>query len=271
MQEGVDNVQVGLVGGHHSLWGHVLYPAAIALSRFLELHSDVLLRAETALGRKGKNVLELGAGGGLPGLVAALEGALHVVISDFPDIMLIRNIESNIESNLDSIKSECTATAAGYTWGRPPTSLLSYLPHSEKFDLILLSDLVFNHSQHAALLDSCLALLAPPSSNNFPPSTSSAMPTPDVDLSNPSSLRTPALLCFFSHHRPTKALVEADLGLLSMAKAKGWKVERVWKDSEAGPAFPEDEGDICIRGTVHGWLLTRELLSREKNCTSTVS
>lgn len=60
--------------------GHVLYPAAIALSRFLELHSDVLLRAETALGRKGKNVLELGAGGGLPGLVAALEGALHVCL-----------------------------------------------------------------------------------------------------------------------------------------------------------------------------------------------
>lgn len=43
-----------------------------------------------------------------------------VVISDFPDIMLIRNIESNIESNLDSIKSECTATAAV----RPDSSFL---------------------------------------------------------------------------------------------------------------------------------------------------
>lgn len=55
--------------------GHVLYPAAIALSRFLELHSATLLRADPKTGRKGKNVVELGAGGGLPGLVAGLEGA----------------------------------------------------------------------------------------------------------------------------------------------------------------------------------------------------
>lgn len=55
--------------------GHVLYPAAIALSRFLELHSNSLLRGDSKTGRKGKNVVELGAGGGLPGLVAGLEGA----------------------------------------------------------------------------------------------------------------------------------------------------------------------------------------------------
>lgn len=44
------------------------------MSRFLELHAAQLLRGGSTKG-KGKAVLELGAGGGLPGLVAALEGA----------------------------------------------------------------------------------------------------------------------------------------------------------------------------------------------------
>lgn len=65
--------------------GHILYPAAIAMSRFLELHSDTLLR-DTKGKERASNVLELGAGGGLPGLVAALEGAGHVrpSLSSFP-------------------------------------------------------------------------------------------------------------------------------------------------------------------------------------------
>lgn len=33
---------------------------------------------------RGKTVLEMGAGAGLPGLVSALEGAGEVVLSDYP-------------------------------------------------------------------------------------------------------------------------------------------------------------------------------------------
>lgn len=60
--------------------GHILYPAAIALAQFLELHAATLLHGQDGGKGKGrgKNVLELGAGGGLPGLVAALEGAGQV-------------------------------------------------------------------------------------------------------------------------------------------------------------------------------------------------
>lgn len=63
--------------------GHILYPAAIALAQFLELHAATLLHAaDGGKGKnKGKNVLELGAGGGLPGLVAALEGAGQVSLA----------------------------------------------------------------------------------------------------------------------------------------------------------------------------------------------
>ncbi|GAA5837986.1 hypothetical protein JCM3766R1_004168 [Sporobolomyces carnicolor] len=303
-------VQVGLVSGH-PLWGHILYPAAIALARFLELHADSLLRGSES-GRNGKNVLELGAGGGLPGLVAALEGARKVVITDFPDPALVKNLEKNVDMNIDAIRvndpiareSIAATRAAGFTWGSSPANLFDLLtsdndapgadasdrttsqggpsssssPSSSKFDLILLSDLVFNHSQHLALLKTCLSCLAPPPSPSSSPSSpsstlsrpppptttttstssSSSRTVPSVDLSCDSdegTATTPAVLCFFSHHRPK--FVEADLGILSLARENGWRVTKVWEDQEAGPAFPEDDGDLTIRGTVHGFMFTR--------------
>ncbi|GAA6012535.1 hypothetical protein JCM11491_005423 [Sporobolomyces phaffii] len=277
---GPPEVQVGLVSGH-PLWGHILYPAAIALARFLELHAPTLLHgADGSKGKnKGKNVLELGAGGGLPGLVAALEGAGQVVISDFPDAALVKNLEQNVQLNIAPAASAtddiAETRAAGFTWGSSPDQLFATLAGSAgaKFDLILLSDLVFNHSQHAALLKTCLTCLSP--SSPSPPGPSSSRPTPatsttrdgaesdepaaTVDLTTTTTdsrpVATPAVLCFFSHHRPK--FVEADLGIISLARELGWDVERVWHDPNAGPAFPEDAGDLSIRGTVHGYMFTR--------------
>ncbi|GAA5994889.1 uncharacterized protein JCM10292_004413 [Rhodotorula paludigena] len=257
---GAQDVEVGLVSGH-PLWGHILYPAAIALSRFLELHAPTLLHGPTGRGKgKGKAVLELGAGGGLPGLTAALEGAGDVVISDFPDASLVRNLEKNVEMNISIVGSDAVANACakGFTWGTPPDPLLEALvADGRKFDLILLSDLVFNHSQHLALLNTCLSCLSIPSTPPSPASsTSGAAPTqPPVDLSDPATLSTPAVLCFFSHHRPW--LVDADLQILLLARENGWSVTKVWEDPDAGPAFPEDGGDLAVRSTVHGWMFTR--------------
>ncbi|GAA5984057.1 hypothetical protein JCM11641_005582 [Rhodosporidiobolus odoratus] len=250
---GEDEVEVGLVSGH-PLWGHILYPAAIALSRFLEIHTASLLHGPGGRGKgKGKAVLELGAGGGLPGLTAALEGAGNVVISDFPDASLVKNIEQNIAANASLVDSSLVANAVakGFTWGSPSSALLE-ASEGRKFDVILLSDLVFNHSQHVALLNTCLSCIAAPSKDSrTPPSPAS---TPAVDVS-PSTLSTPVVLCFFSHHRPK--FVEADLRILSLAEEQGWTVTKVWEDKEAGPAFPEDDGDLTIRGTVYGYALTR--------------
>ena len=122
----------------------------------------------------------------------------------------------------------------GFTWGSSPADLLSFLsPTHDQFDLILLSDLVFNHNQHAALLDSCLACLSTePTKALASQAVASGTNLPETDLSTERSRRGPVVLCFFSHHRPW--LVEADLGILKVAEEKGWKVEKVWEDREAG-------------------------------------
>ena len=57
-----------------------------------------------------------------------------------------------------------------------------------------------------------------------------------VDLSDPTTLQTPAVLCFFSHHRPW--LVDADLLILDLARDEGWRVSKVWEDKQAGVSGP---------------------------------
>jgi nicotinamide N-methyltransferase len=44
----------------------------------------------------GRNVLELGAGAGLPSLVSAINGARKVIVTDYPDPDLIENLKHNI-------------------------------------------------------------------------------------------------------------------------------------------------------------------------------
>ena len=59
-----------------------------------------------------KDVLELGAGAGLPSLVAALHGAQHVVVTDYPDADLIANLRYNIEKCIPA--GSCNIHAEGY-------------------------------------------------------------------------------------------------------------------------------------------------------------
>ena len=75
----------------------------------------------------------------------------------------------------------------GYIWGKDPSELLSTClgdvgdvgdgpppsssslsPRSSPFDVILLADLVFNHSEHSALLTTCQNCLSPSGEVLFP-------------------------------------------------------------------------------------------------------
>lgn len=120
-----------------------------------------------------RSVLELGAGAGLPSLVCALSGAAHTVVcTDYPDPELVENLRINVDEvkrMMSEKKNEqsCNIVADGYLWGADVTPLLKHLakPGEEnvtdkKFDLLILGDLLFNHSEHNKLLLSIRRTLA---------------------------------------------------------------------------------------------------------------
>ncbi|KIK63747.1 hypothetical protein GYMLUDRAFT_222048 [Collybiopsis luxurians FD-317 M1] len=218
--------------GSHPLWGHHLWNSALSVASYLEKHSHFY---------QNKNVLELGAGGALPSLVAAASGARKVVITDYPDPDLIQNIEYNVKVNVAETEKEQVAVQ-GYIWGHsvePLLALLNAPPSSaseeNKFDLIILSDLIFNHSQHDSLLKTCNLALR---------TSSSAVGV------------KPCVWVFYTHHRPH--LAHRDMEFFVKAKAQGWdSTHCIILTQKFAPMFPEDPGEEEVRASVHGWILTR--------------
>lgn len=117
-------------------------------------------------------------------------------------------------------------TALGYVWGQDPTPLLAGLPTTTAttaaFDLLLLSDLLFNHSQHAALTDTICRTLA----------------------------KTGTALVFFTPHRPW--LYERDMAFFGLVREAGLRVECVL-EHRGEPMFEEDPGDRELRRMVFGY------------------
>lgn len=76
-----------------------------------------------------------------------------VVLTDYPDPVLLDNISDNVVENIPDARRACVSVQ-GYIWGRDTTSLLDALqePNEERetsghrFDLLILSDLIFNHA-----------------------------------------------------------------------------------------------------------------------------
>ncbi|KZS89768.1 nicotinamide N-methyltransferase [Sistotremastrum niveocremeum HHB9708] len=232
-KSGRNELKIRLVGSH-PLWAHHLWNAARRFAQYLEDNPEFC---------RDRVVLELGAGGALPGLIAATLDARKVVITDYPDPQLIRNIEINVENNIPYMTRD-RVSVQGHIWGKPVEPLFESIrdskPHEAGggFDMIILSDLVFNHSQHDALLQTCSRALLSPSSNS----------------DQTGSSKTPCLLVFFTHHRPH--LVDEDMNFFQKAEQQGWKAEKVVED-RMKPMFPDDPGDEVVRATVHGWRLWR--------------
>ena len=121
---------------------------------------------------RGKRVLELGAGGGLPGLVCAASGAASVVLSDLPEALprLRRGIRQNNVANvvvkaLDWRSGVCHPLFADYgVEGRVVAYLGNGLPSvsrswdakrwldAKPFDVVLCCDGVYRESLAAPLL-----------------------------------------------------------------------------------------------------------------------
>ncbi|KAI7864762.1 putative methyltransferase-domain-containing protein [Spinellus fusiger] len=227
--DSISSLSIRLVGSH-PLWAHHLWNASKVFANFIDKNKKIC---------RHRTVLELGAGGSLPSLIAAANHATKVVVTDYPDDDLIDNISYNVNQNLQHLASH--VSVKGYIWGTSANGLRQLLPEGQTtYDVIILSDLVFNHSQHHALLKTCRELLTP---------------------------ITGRVYVFYTHHRPH--LAHKDLEFFEIAQRPvledadpedrellgyGFKVEHFVQE-KMNVMFVEDSGDEEVRSTIHGWQL----------------
>ncbi|GAA5844050.1 hypothetical protein JCM11251_003010 [Rhodosporidiobolus azoricus] len=137
----------------NSLFAHHVWSSGLRIA-------DTL--AERSLIVEGEDVVELGAGAGIVGLMAARMGAKRVVLTDYDDPALVANLRSNISSAFpDSPDRREGLYALGHTWGEE-TSLQAVLAANDfsPFTHILLADTIWLSAGHSALLSSLVRLLA---------------------------------------------------------------------------------------------------------------
>ena len=199
--------------------GHLLWNAGRTVATYLEDSRDSLVRDKT--------ILELGAGAGLPSLTCAINGARQVVVTDYPDPDLVANLQENIQS-CHLLPAKSNVAAEGYLWGASTESLLQHLsPSDHGFDLLILADLLFNHSEHLKLVATV---------------TSTLKRTTDAQA-----------LVFFTPYRPW--LYEKDMAFFDIAKVRGFEVTKIFEHVMEKVMFEEDPGDELLRRTVFGYRL----------------
>lgn len=189
---------------------------------------------------RGRNVLELGAGAGLPSLVAAALGASRVVMTDFPDADILATMEKNIaecriippqagEGVEEMARTKADVIVSkGFVWGFDPQPLLAELPASRpKFDVLILADLLFRHSEHGKLLDTIRDTMAP---------------GPDAKA-----------YVFFTSYRPW--LQHKDMAFFDLARERGFAVDKILERKMDRPLFEDDPGDEEVLKTCTGWVV----------------
>lgn len=97
------------------------------------------------------HILELGAGAGLPSiLIAKTCPHIHVTVSDFPDIHLIRTLSDNVQNN--RVSDRCRVVP--YAWGSDVAALTQ-----RPFDVIVACDTLWNPDLHDIFIDTLCMLL----------------------------------------------------------------------------------------------------------------
>lgn len=213
--------------GKSPLWGHLLWNAGIWTADYLDKNAKDVVH--------GKRVLELGAAAALPSLVSTINNASLVMCTDYPDPDLISNIEWNFDNLSKEFKNTSDYKVKGYIWGNNvvPLAYDDYdevrdadvkISEKDKFDLIILSDVVFNHTEHHKLLATCREALK----------------------------RDGKCLVVFSPHRAH--LLQEDLQFFTTCEEYELKAEKIdmvlWK-----PMFEEDDETAHIRARVYSYFL----------------
>eukprot|EP00760_Papus_ankaliazontas_P009159 PhM_4_TR13976/c0_g1_i2/m.36114 len=200
---------------HHSLWGHMLWNAARETADILDRMADADPTTFKSL-----TVLEIGAGMGLPGIVCKLAGAKRVVITDYADEVLLDAIRRNISENFGDDANK--PLVLPLTWGTHSHMKAALEANGgERYDIVILSDVVFNHVCHDQLATTVLECLKP----------------------------TGVGICTFTHHRPHKQKEDMNFILSVLPRHQLVPTEIHTKRYEA--MFENDPGDVEIRSTVH--------------------
>ncbi|KAK2056206.1 nicotinamide N-methyltransferase [Colletotrichum caudatum] len=203
---------------------------------------------------RGRTVLELGAGAGLPSLTAGILGARRVVVSDFPDVDIVQTMQKNVD---EAGGLEGVVVPKGYVWGADVAPLLEIIAEPEreqpagaggrneettttttttagsssssggkkKFDVLVLADLLFRHSEHGKLVDTIWGAMA--------------------------RERGAVAYVFFTSYRPW--LRHKDLAFFDVARGRGLVVEQVLETKMERPLFEGDPGDVEVQKTVSGF------------------
>lgn len=142
-----------------------------------------------------------------------------MVVTDYPDAELIDNLRLNIR-DCSLLPQPANIHAEGYLWGADPDTLIAHPPATEQhagFDLLILADLLFNHSEHSKLLVSIQRTLK----------------------KDPNA----QALVFFTPYRPW--LLEKDLAFFDLARNGGFEVEKILEKVMDKVMFEEDHG-VCL-------------------------
>lgn len=154
-----------------------------------------------------------------------MKGARKVVVTDYPDPELIENLQYNID-HCEAVTDKAVISAEGYLWGNASDKLRTHLPgQSDGFDLLILADILFNHSEHEKLIESLRTTLKR-----------------RVDA---------RALAFFTPYRPW--LLEKDLRFFDLAKEAGFHVEKLFERTMDKVMFDNDPGDELLRRTVFAY------------------
>lgn len=162
--------------------------------------------------------------------MSSIQGATHVLVTDYPDAELIENLQYNID-HCSLLPSPATKIQAkGYLWGADVEPLLATLPDASKdearFDVLILADLLFNHSEHQKLLQSIQKTLA-------------------------KETQARALV-FFTPYRPW--LLKNDLAFFDLATEGGFVVDKIFEKVMDKVMFEEDRGVSVLLSTLFSFL-----------------
>ncbi|CAH0016385.1 unnamed protein product, partial [Clonostachys rhizophaga] len=208
--------------GHSPTEAHTLWNGAKIISDYFEKDPSRI---------KGKTMLELGAASGLPSLVAAILGAKKAVMTDFPDPDIVATMQRNIDECDETMEVKGrlaeTIDAMGFIWGREPEPLLERLSSDgqARFDVLVLADLLFRHSEHGALVKTIKETMR----------------------KSPESVA----YVFFTSYRPWKK--DLDMAFFDVARDAGLEVEQVEEIHLEKPLFKDDPGDLDVQKTVKGF------------------